>query len=85
LIISRSNAKTKNILNTGVISVRTDTKTDEVANIMEKYNTFVSLVLHKFGIEPALATGPFITTVNDVIGIFIYIGTGRLFYTFLQL
>lgn len=34
--------------------------------------TFVPIVLHKRGIDPALATGPFITTSNDIFGIFIY-------------
>jgi len=34
--------------------------------------TFVPLILHKRGIDPALATGPFITTSNDIFGIFIF-------------
>jgi magnesium transporter len=34
--------------------------------------TFVPLALHKRGIDPALATGPFITTSNDIFGILIY-------------
>ncbi|WP_010137114.1 magnesium transporter [Ochrovirga pacifica] len=34
--------------------------------------TFVPIILHKKGIDPALATGPFITTSNDIFGIFIY-------------
>ncbi|ANW95095.1 magnesium transporter [Wenyingzhuangia fucanilytica] len=34
--------------------------------------TFVPLILDKRGIDPALATGPFITTSNDILGIFIY-------------
>jgi magnesium transporter len=34
--------------------------------------TFVPLFLNKRGIDPALATGPFITTSNDIFGIFIY-------------
>jgi magnesium transporter len=36
------------------------------------FGTFVPLVLNKFKIDPALATGPFITTVNDITGLFIY-------------
>ena len=36
------------------------------------FGTFVPLFLHKYSIDPALATGPFITTMNDVIGLFIY-------------
>lgn len=34
--------------------------------------TFVPIILDKRGIDPALATGPFITTSNDIFGIFIY-------------
>lgn len=34
--------------------------------------TIVPLTLHKFKIDPALATGPFITTMNDIIGLLIY-------------
>ncbi len=32
------------------------------------------LVFHKAGIDPAVASGPFITTTNDVLGLFIYLG-----------
>lgn len=34
--------------------------------------TFVPLILDKKGIDPAVATGPFITTSNDIFGIFIF-------------
>ncbi len=34
--------------------------------------TFIPLFLHKRGIDPAIATGPFITTCNDIFGILIY-------------
>jgi magnesium transporter len=44
------------------------------------FGTFVPLVLHKFNIDPALATGPFITTTNDIIGLSIYLSMGRLMY-----
>ena len=30
--------------------------------------------LKKLGMDPALATGPFITTTNDIIGLLIYLG-----------
>lgn len=36
------------------------------------FGTFVPLVLDKRNIDPALATGPFITTANDIIGLIIY-------------
>jgi magnesium transporter len=40
--------------------------------------TITPLVLEKFKIDPALATGPFITTINDVIGLGVYFTLGRL-------
>ncbi len=39
--------------------------------------TFVPLLLDKYKIDPALATGPFITTINDILGLFIYFMIGR--------
>ena len=39
----------------------------------------VPLLLKKMNIDPALATGPFITTSNDIIGILIYLGIATLF------
>lgn len=36
------------------------------------FGTAIPLILDRFKIDPALATGPFITTLNDIIGIFIY-------------
>lgn len=44
------------------------------------FGTFVPLILDKYDIDPALATGPFITTVNDVLGLFIYFIIGHLLY-----
>ncbi|MFM9944353.1 MAG: magnesium transporter [Bacteroidia bacterium] len=34
--------------------------------------TLIPLVLERFKIDPALATGPFITTTNDLVGLFLY-------------
>jgi len=42
------------------------------------FGTFIPLTLNKYNIDPALATGPFITTVNDVLGLFIYFLIGQL-------
>jgi magnesium transporter len=42
--------------------------------------TLIPLVLNKYKIDPALATGPFITTLNDVTGLFIYFTIGMLLY-----
>lgn len=40
--------------------------------------TLVPLFLHKNKIDPAIATGPFITTTNDVFGIIIYFAIAQL-------
>ncbi len=40
--------------------------------------TFTPLFLDKRGIDPAIATGPFITTSNDIFGILIYFWIARL-------
>ena len=38
------------------------------------FGTIVPLTLEKFKIDPALATGPFITITSDIIGVLIYMG-----------
>mgnify|MGYP003637587569 FL=1 len=40
--------------------------------------TFVPLFLNKRGIDPAIATGPFITTSNDILGILLYFWIAKL-------
>jgi magnesium transporter len=40
--------------------------------------TGIPLVLNKLGIDPAVATGPFITTTNDLFGLLIYLGLASL-------
>jgi magnesium transporter len=40
--------------------------------IASMIGTFIPITLNKYGIDPALATGPFITTSNDIFGILIY-------------
>ena len=44
--------------------------------------TFVPIILHKQGIDPAIATGPFITTANDIFGIFIFFYIAKLILGF---
>ena len=44
--------------------------------------TFIPLFLNKRGIDPAIATGPFITTSNDIFGILIYFLVAKLFLQF---
>ncbi len=42
------------------------------------FGTAFPLLLNKINIDPALATGPFITLTNDIIGLNIYLITGRI-------
>lgn len=44
--------------------------------------TFIPMMLNKVGIDPALATGPFITTSNDICGILIYFSIAKLILGF---
>ena len=41
------------------------------------FGTLTPLILNKYKIDPALATGPFITTFNDIIGLIIYFSIGQ--------
>ncbi len=47
------------------------------------FGTFIPLALNKFKIDPALATGPFITTMNDICGLLIYLSVGKMFFDFI--
>lgn len=42
--------------------------------------TFIPLLLDKMKIDPAIATGPFITTTNDLLGLAVYFTLGHLLY-----
>jgi len=46
------------------------------------FGTFIPLILDRVKVDPALATGPFITTMNDIVGLFLYMIIGRLLYGF---
>ncbi len=47
------------------------------------FGAFIPLMLEKRKIDPALATGPFITTANDIIGLIIYFSVGSFISTLL--
>jgi len=44
------------------------------------FGTVIPLALHKIKIDPALATGPFITTMNDILGLLIYLMIANMFF-----
>ncbi len=44
--------------------------------------TFIPIFLSKKGIDPAVSTGPFITTSNDILGVFIYFSIAKIILGF---
>jgi len=44
------------------------------------FGTLMPLLLSKLKIDPALATGPFITTMNDILGLSVYLLVGKMFF-----
>ena len=65
-----------------IIGVIVTTALIAVIIIASLIGTAIPLLLDKFGIDPALATGPFITTSNDICGILIYFSIARLILGF---
>jgi magnesium transporter len=55
-----------------IISVIISSSLVLVIIIAALIGTIVPLILDKYKIDPAIATGPFITTTNDILGVFIY-------------
>ncbi|MGQ1785945.1 MULTISPECIES: magnesium transporter [unclassified Saccharicrinis] len=45
------------------------------------FGTFIPLLMKKMNIDPAVATGPFVTTLNDIIGMLIYFTIGAICYS----
>lgn len=48
------------------------------------FGAIIPLLLHKAKVDPALATGPFITIINDLAGMSIYLTIVRFFYKMLM-
>ncbi|MCB0771047.1 MAG: magnesium transporter [Flavobacteriales bacterium] len=44
------------------------------------FGTIIPLALDRFEVDPALATGPFVTTLNDIFGLLTYFTVGHLMY-----
>ncbi len=56
----------------GLVSITIAISMLTVIIIAALIGTFVPIILDKKGIDPAIATGPFITTSNDIFGIFLF-------------
>ncbi len=46
--------------------------------------TVIPLILYRFKIDPAVASGPLITTLNDILSLLIYFGIATLFISYLM-
>jgi len=46
--------------------------------------TIIPLVLYKFNVDPAVASGPLITTINDILSLLIYFGIATAFISALM-
>lgn len=77
LLILVYNLLTNDSLN---LSITVSTALFSVILFASFLGTFVPLTLNRMKLDPALATGPFVTTVNDIIGMTIYFLVGRLMY-----
>jgi magnesium transporter len=65
-----------------MIGITVATALISVIVIASIIGTFVPITLNKYGIDPALATGPFITTSNDIFGLLIYFSIAKLILGF---
>jgi len=65
-----------------IIGVTVSVALITVIVIASLIGTFVPITLNKYGIDPALATGPFITTSNDIFGILIYFSIAKVILGF---
>ncbi|WP_026905758.1 magnesium transporter [Paucisalibacillus globulus] len=45
--------------------------------------SLIPIIMHRMKIDPAVASGPFITTINDIISVLIYFGLATAFMSFL--
>lgn len=62
------------------LSITVSTALFSVIIFASVLGTFIPLLLEKIKVDPAIATGPFITTTNDLLGLALYFYIGRLLY-----
>lgn len=66
----------------GLVGLTVTAALISVIVIASLLGTFIPLLLDRMNIDPALATGPFITTSNDICGILIYFSIAKLILGF---
>ena len=67
------------VLGDRVVTVSVSISLFAVVMFASIFGTLVPMLLDRMKIDPALATGPFITITNDVIGMLIYMYVASLF------
>lgn len=67
--------------NTMALSVSVSIALISVILFASIFGTFVPLALNKFNIDPALATGPFISTINDITGVLTYLSIANFIFS----
>ena len=67
------------VLGDRVVTVSVSISLFAVVMFASIFGTLVPIMLDRVKIDPALATGPFITITNDVIGMLIYMYVASLF------
>ncbi len=63
-----------------VLTIAVSTALFSVIIFASILGSIIPLGLNKIGIDPALATGPFVTTMNDIVGLFIYLSVAAIVY-----
>ncbi len=65
-----------------LVSITIATAMLSVIIVASLVGTFVPIILDKRGIDPAIATGPFITTSNDIFGILLFFSIAKVILGF---
>lgn len=68
--------------NDSTIAIVVATALFSVVLLSSFMGTITPLILDKFDINPALASGPFITTANDILGLLVYFGIASALFQF---
>jgi len=68
--------------NDGRIAIVVATAVFSVVLLSSFMGTITPLILDKLDINPALASGPFITTANDILGLLVYFGIASALFQF---
>lgn len=71
-------------LDSDVITIGVSISVFVVVVFASVFGVMIPMGLHRFKIDPAIATGPFITIVNDIAGMAIYLAIIRVLYSLMM-